>query len=171
MPTTANLGLTYPSLSNAPNVPQDIQTLAAGVDALFGSAYTGAYTPALTAASTNPTLGTGSTATGRYAVLPGRWCVVRGVIAFGTTGVAAGSGQYFVSLPLTASTSFTAGINNAGSAFLRDATGPDLRAAVCYQVSSTTISFITAATVVSNSAPWTWAASDYLSFSITYELA
>ncbi len=32
MPTTTYLGLTYPALSNAPNVPQDMQTLASGVD-------------------------------------------------------------------------------------------------------------------------------------------
>ncbi|GIF08646.1 hypothetical protein [Actinoplanes siamensis] len=36
MPNTANLSLPYPSLSSAPNVPQDIQNLAAALDAKVG---------------------------------------------------------------------------------------------------------------------------------------
>jgi hypothetical protein len=46
VPSTTNLGLPYPSLSNAPNVPQDIQALAAQVEAKFASGWT-----ALTVAS------------------------------------------------------------------------------------------------------------------------
>jgi hypothetical protein len=58
------------------------------------------YTPVLTASITNPTLGTGSTQFGAYATVNGM-CVGYGSIIFGTSGAAAGSGNYRVSLPLT----------------------------------------------------------------------
>lgn len=56
------------------------------------------YTPVLTAATTNPTLGTGSTQSGEYKIV-GDLLFCRGYIAFGTSGAAAGSGSYFISLP------------------------------------------------------------------------
>jgi hypothetical protein len=41
MPTTTNLGLPYPGLTNAPNVPADIQALAVALDTPRpGSSYT-----------------------------------------------------------------------------------------------------------------------------------
>jgi hypothetical protein len=60
------------------------------------------YTPVLTAATTNPTLGTGSSSTGSYARIQDL-IIYRFAITFGTSGVAAGSGVYRVSLPVTAS--------------------------------------------------------------------
>jgi hypothetical protein len=42
VPNTTNLALPYPSLSSAPNVPQDIQALAEAVDSKVGSP---AWTP------------------------------------------------------------------------------------------------------------------------------
>jgi hypothetical protein len=39
MPTTSNYGLTYPSLSSAPNVPQDLQTLAGNIDSKFAGVF------------------------------------------------------------------------------------------------------------------------------------
>jgi hypothetical protein len=39
LPTTTNLALPYPSLSSAPNVPQDMQNLAAQVEATLGTTY------------------------------------------------------------------------------------------------------------------------------------
>lgn len=56
------------------------------------------YTPALTAATTNPTLGTGSVQSAEYRI-NGDMLECRGYIAFGTSGAAAGSGSYFISLP------------------------------------------------------------------------
>src|SRR5688572_17632849 len=58
------------------------------------------YTPALTASTTNPTLGTGSGQQGRYYRDPITglvWGQAR--IAFGTSGTNAGSGTYRISLP------------------------------------------------------------------------
>lgn len=40
MPSTTNLGMPYPALSSAPNVPQDIQALAAQIEAKFASGWT-----------------------------------------------------------------------------------------------------------------------------------
>lgn len=57
------------------------------------------YTPALTATTTNPTLGTGSTIAGTYQQM-GKWIVGTAEIVFGTSGVAAGSGNYNISLPV-----------------------------------------------------------------------
>jgi hypothetical protein len=65
------------------------------------------YTPVLTATTTNPTLGTGSSATGAYARIQ-NLIVYNFQILFGTSGVVAGVGDYRVSLPVTA---------NATSAF------------------------------------------------------
>lgn len=57
------------------------------------------YTPALTAATTNPTLGTGGVITGRYTQV-GKLVIGEFFIAFGSAGTSAGSGNYFVSLPV-----------------------------------------------------------------------
>lgn len=57
------------------------------------------WTPALTATTTNPTLGTGSSATGRY-VSVGKTTIAQFRIIFGTSGVVVGSGTYLISLPV-----------------------------------------------------------------------
>ena len=59
------------------------------------------YTPALTASGTNPTLGSGSTATGKYNQI-GKTVFGWAKIQFGTSGVAAGSGILRISLPIAA---------------------------------------------------------------------
>jgi hypothetical protein len=59
------------------------------------------YIPSLTASTTNPTLGTGSTATGRYKQV-GKVVTGWAKLTFGTSGVNAGVGIYRISLPITA---------------------------------------------------------------------
>jgi hypothetical protein len=71
------------------------------------------YTPVLTATTTNPTLGTGSSATGAYARVQ-NLIVYNFQILFGSSGVNAGSGNYKVSLPVT---------SNATSAFYQASNG------------------------------------------------
>ncbi len=56
------------------------------------------YTPSLTAGTTNPTLGSGYAAVGRYAQI-GRTVIGQGRIQFGGSGVSAGSGTYYLSFP------------------------------------------------------------------------
>jgi len=57
MPTTPNLGLPYPGLTNAPNVPADIQALATALDVLPLTACANMGTPTSTA-SDGTTFGT-----------------------------------------------------------------------------------------------------------------
>ena len=59
------------------------------------------YTPVLTAVTTNPNLGSTGGAVGSYARIQ-NYIVYRYSIAFGGTGISAGSGVYKVSLPVTA---------------------------------------------------------------------
>jgi len=59
------------------------------------------WTPGLFAATTNPTLGTGSAQIGSFLQM-GKWFFVRATITFGSSGVVAGSGAYGINaLPLT----------------------------------------------------------------------
>lgn len=71
------------------------------------------YTPALTASTTDPTLGSGSTATGRW-IQYGKIVFAAFYIKFGSSGANAGNGLYRVSMPVTARTlmrnSFPVGI-------------------------------------------------------------
>lgn len=66
-------------------------------------AWSGSWTPTITATS-DPTLGTGSSSSGEYVQI-GKTVIARGNVTFGTSGVAAGSGDYTFSLPVTAKTS------------------------------------------------------------------
>lgn len=58
----------------------------------------GQFTPALTATTSNPTLGSGSTQFGRW-FKEGTHATVAILIRFGNSGVAVGSGIYEISLP------------------------------------------------------------------------
>jgi hypothetical protein len=60
------------------------------------------FTPAITRATTNPTLGTGPTQAGRYSQLGGL-IIGRGSIQYGS-GSTAGTGTVFLSLPVAAAT-------------------------------------------------------------------
>lgn len=135
----------------------------------YGQISTGTFTPSLTAGTTNPTLGTGSTSTGRYTLWNGKICTYWGQIAFGTASVNAGSGQYFISLPFTsnAATNIT-----TGCAMMRDSSAGTITPGSSYLAASvTTLSMVTASGTVASASPWVWAASDYLTWNITYEIA
>lgn len=53
------------------------------------------FTPTLVATTANPTLGSGSTQSGRYQTI-GNLCIMHITIAFGSSGAAAGTGTYQV---------------------------------------------------------------------------
>lgn len=136
---------------------------------VYGHSVAGAHTPVLTAATTNPTLGSGSIAAARYVLNNGDLCTYFGHISFGTSGANAGSGQYFLSLPATSATGV--GIT-AGSAMIRDASAGVLTPAACYLAQGvTTLSFAYNGNVVTSAVPWVWANSDYFSWNITYQVA
>ncbi len=123
------------------------------------------YTPTLTASGTNPTLGTGSSVWGRWRYLGGQ-VVGSFVIQFGTSSVAAGSGNFTIGLPVTRAAAID---SNApiGTVFLLDASAGsefvrDLR---------TTGAMGRSSALVTATSPVPWAASDQLLGNFSYEPA
>jgi hypothetical protein len=179
MPTTPG-GIVYPSPTDSPDVPRDLQALAESVEDIFDleGDWT-AYTPALTASTTSPTLGTGSAQVGRYMRL-GNTLWVKAKVQFGTAGAAAGSGTYRLGLPFPV-------LQQTGSVLSPHGTvvGVDNSAAVhavgivnvnadgdtfCllrYQAAASP----SALAAFTNAAPWTWAASDRIEVEAVFECA
>lgn len=131
------------------------------------------YTPALTASSSNPTLGTASSATGEY-IAAGKLIIGRAKIVFGSSGVAAGSGTYRISLPTPAA----AVKGQLYPAYLFDSSVPAACTPIAYVAATTYLSLLYpatwptgTATNVTNSTPWTWAANDTIEVSFCYEAA
>lgn len=130
-----------------------------------------AWTPALTAATTNPTLGAGAITAGRY-VRNGKNVTGWGHIKFGTSGAAAGSGLYTISLPVPPKTSSTSTIS-VGTGQLVDA-GTTSTTMVMQLWTNETVAHMQAVTnssQVSNTIPWTWANNDEFIFRFDYEAA
>ena len=143
------------------------------------------YTPVLTATTSNPTLGSGSTAVGEYWRDPiSGWVYGHFLITFGTTGVNAGSGAYIVSLP-TPVIGFQVGNTIARSDIwglwtIRDnsdvTTGSRQGLLVRFSTSSgpggvgqVVLSLLDGTTTfVTHQAPFTWAASDSIAGTFFY---
>ena len=87
----------------------------------FFTAWT-SFTPVLKGSTTNPTLGTGSSATGSYLKI-GRLLIVTATITFGTSGVVNGSGIILMDLPASLSLSTQSNASAVGSAALIDSSG------------------------------------------------
>lgn len=123
------------------------------------------WTPALTASTTNPTLGTGGSTAGRYGRIQ-KVVVGIGLVAFGTAGTAAGSGLYYVSLPITAR--FAGEVIGDWQAY----DGTSLwRVGSLISDTTTRAYMMYEGTFVGNTAPWAWSTSDFIRFSFTYEAA
>ena len=132
------------------------------------SAWT-SYTPTLTASTTNPTLGTGSTAEGFYCQI-GKSVFWRANITFGTASVNAGSGFYFISLPVTAK---AAGFLTPMGSFVAEdvSTGTRYMGAAAYDNTTRVAMQRNAAGAFQATDPMTWAASDYIRIQGVYEAA
>jgi hypothetical protein len=129
-----------------------------------------AYTPSLIGSTTSPTLGTGSVRNGSYFQL-GKLVIANAHIKFGSSGTAAGSGFYMISLPV-APKSIGSGLRQVGSLWAYDDSGNDYEdGAVIVDGSNTRVQMMVAGTWASNSVPWTWAANDLIGMQITYEAA
>lgn len=176
---TTSRGYRYPAstdfvkdgATNIQNLAEDINTDVGNIATTLGGltdAWT-TWTPALTASTSSPTLGTGSSATGYYNQM-GKVVVYWARIQFGTSGEAAGSGDYRVSLPVTAVARSGAVF---GQGFLYDDTASTAALCVARYQSTTTVDLIigSATEVVTDANPWTWAANDYITISGTYEAA
>jgi hypothetical protein len=127
------------------------------------------YTPVLTASTTNPVLGTGAVASAKYLLWGGRMCSYWGNITAGST-FTAGSGQYFVSLPVAAGSNPS--VLTPGAAMMRDNSAGTVLPGSAYLASSaTTLSIVSPSGIIGSGTPWAWAASDYMNWFVTYETA
>lgn len=171
-------GYPYPAPGDAPNGPLQIANLAQAVDAdvdavadvALGTA--NVFTPTLTASTSNPTLGTGNVAVGRWVRGIGGLIHYRFFLRFGTSSVATGNGNYLVSLPLPSNDGFgTSNVDATGSGIIRDNSATTSRPVtlVLNSSSSSVVFLYTDDGPVSAVAPWTWAASDYIAGTITYQ--
>lgn len=135
------------------------------------------YTPSLVAATVNPTLGTGSSQTGRY-VRIGNWVYALGDIRFGTAGAAAGTGAYSVTLPVARTSNATllsdmvAGhwrcIGTAGA--ILNVHDVIVAAGSVNLGGRYPAAYPTGAdTVVAATVPWTWTNNFRISFWVMYE--
>lgn len=133
-------------------------------------AFTG-YTPTLTGSVTNPTMGTGGIRTGSFFQL-GKLTVAYGTIKFGTSGAAAGSGTYRISLPTPAKALVVTG-QMSGTCYGFDVSANNSNSGVCVIDSTDTSRIIPtlAGNWVTGAAPWTWGNNDELSYSVVYEAA
>ena len=142
------------------------QVLTAATMNSIGAAWE-TWTPAITASTTNPTLGTGGGTSGRYGRI-NKTVFGNLLIAFGTSGTAQGTGFYFVSLPVTAQGSGAP----IGVGTMLDSSTSTLRNCVAVLDSTSrmalwldnTTNFAVAATN-----PWTWSANDFIRVTFQYE--
>lgn len=130
-----------------------------------------AYTPSLTASTTNPTLGGGASAGGAWVAI-GRVVIYRFAITFGGAGAAAGSGIYRVSLPRPPAN--TNNIIPVGECWLYDSNLATSRVAGLFiEGASPGYAIIRADNViaVNEVSPWTWASGDTIAGTLVYEEA
>jgi hypothetical protein len=141
------------------------QVLTAATMNSIGAAWE-TWTPALTATTTNPTLGTGGSTTGRWGRVQ-KIVVGHAQITFGTAGTAAGSGLYYVSTPTTAQ---NAGNMPVGVWTTYDGTAT-WQTGILQLDTSNRFRLMYGGTFVSNTTPWAWGTNDQIWLSFTYEAA
>lgn len=153
---------TLPTITAGPVIlGSDIDTIR---DAIGGvtDAWT-SYTPAWSA-STPPAIGNG-TITGKY-IRSGKYVTATVGITMGST-TTFGAGGWTVSLPVTAASTDL----HVGAALVYDASLDANRRAGAVFLNSTTVVSVAADGLLAAAVPFTWAVSDVLRFTITYEAA
>lgn len=149
------------------------QVLMGGSTPSWGPGAWTSWTPALTAASVNPTLGTGSTTGGHYLQL-GKLVIARFAVAFGSSGTAAGTGEYYVSLPVNADATAGTGAT-MGTVYVFDSSAGQFNVSVAVRQSASTIKLanhgVAGTSSMTNSSPWAWAANDTIQGLLMYEAA
>jgi hypothetical protein len=137
----------------------------------------GSYTPVLTAGTTNPTLGVGAVQSGWWKRVDS--LIIGGAfIRFGTSGAAAGSGGYFISLPFAADTTFMIGSDGGalgssiGIGHIRDNSVPTLYVVVCQlAAAANTVRFYrdNTGTNINDATPVVWANNDAFHINFAYQ--
>ena len=155
-------------------------TAVEAIETQLVGAYT-SYTPTLTASTTSPTLGTGSSATGYYKQI-GRMVHGYASIVWGSSGTAAGSGYYGLLLPVEPANRDQA----IGPGYLLDyddqvrfvvasaVVAVDLWAAATKKALIVTTNvagegFSTGDNPVGAATPWAWSANDKILLNFSYE--
>lgn len=128
------------------------------------------YTPTLTAVTTNPTLGSGSTSTGRW-IRVGKLVIAIFTIEFGT-GMNAGSGAYHVALPTAAGSTFDNTGFRFGHIHMTDEGTTRQGGAAPHLVDATKFQILqgNSALTVGHGQPWAWAAGDEIHGVLVYEV-
>lgn len=126
------------------------------------------YTPALTATTSDPTLGTGAFQNG-VIHLNGEHVTAWITIRFGT-GSAAGSGTYKIGLPSSYPIFTGSQDTPVGTARLIDDSGAEAVGIVFLDSANNELFIRTTddGALVTNAAPWTWADLDYIQLHISY---
>lgn len=140
----------------------------------------GNYTPEWIAGTTNPTLGTGATAHGRYKIIGNKTIQVDIEFITGTSGFSGGSGQYRFTLP----NAYNGGVNELGYGLVRDSTIESSGTARMYNGSYYTgvcvaaknqnylivyTNQTTSSSGINPTVPFTWGVSDQIILTCTYE--
>jgi hypothetical protein len=136
--------------------------------AIIGSAQV-AFTVSLTATTTNPTLGTGSSTVGRY-MAAGKWITGSAHIIWGSAATVAGSGTYVVPLPVASQGAYA--ISPLG--VFRAIHAGSYYFGFLDWYSATQVSMFTSAspsTSVTAIAPFAWGANDQINYTFGYEAA
>jgi hypothetical protein len=123
------------------------------------------YTPTLTA-PTSPTLGAGSVRRGAFHVNDG-WVSFTVTILFGNSGVSAGDGAYTVSLPAPPFADYAA-TDVIATGYVRRAS--DAAVVAAFLQANGQIRLAGSVSTAAHNVPWTWAASDRMTFAGAYEV-
>lgn len=157
------------------NDPLNLTTLVGyPLDLTAQTGYTSStYTPALTAVTTNPTLGSGSSVAGDYVQI-GKLVIAWVRIQFGTSGTNAGSGTYRVSTPVVMSTA-QANRRVGSGVFFDASTFAVANIQVTQDGTNDRVTFVYPTSWpqglilnVAHNQPWAWAASDEVQFQMIY---
>jgi hypothetical protein len=180
-------GIAASTPTGSVSYPHDDHHRALGVaveaiESQLVGAYT-SYTPTLTASTTSPTMGSGSSAAGYYKRV-GRMVTGYCQLVFGTSGVAAGTGYYGLLLPVVpANRDQPIGIgycydNNDNNRFVVAAAAVSTffwsaatRKAIIVVTNIATKGIGTGDNPVGAAVPWTWQASDQILIQFSYEAA
>jgi len=135
------------------------------------------YVPALTASTSNPTLGAGPVQLGRYSQV-GKTITCQGKIVFGA-GSTAGTGTYRIGLPVPANIAAWNDRRIGQATIYQSSSGNQAMTFAALDPAGGgffTLAYLTAlpasnAISVASAAPWAWAAGDSLWWSVTYETA
>jgi hypothetical protein len=130
-----------------------------------------AFTPTLTSSGTAVNMGTSPTRNGWYTIGPGPMCTYGFHFVFGTS-MAAGTGTYFMSLPIASINVSATGNQATGSLLIADASAATFKIGTIL-IPSTNLSVVQGILESStqlNSTTYAWATSDYISGTITYPI-